>query len=255
MRGGEVGLGWMWGGSIGGWEHEGLCTVHVCVYTQHAKIPPADKSYPGTCNARLRRKFHILLYHRTSISSLVLDGFQNSYNCCCYKWVESMWKWRPAGVVFFSLSSPHVWHHGPLVFFLCTPTDNATPPSGALASVTSPSLTGKRFRPVSARGQLVQVVRPDSEVMRETLIWRKAAIKNDVLVTCSVDLLNECTSVRNSSRCFVALEQQSKPFRVLFDANFFKPFFLFSTPKGILYSICLRWVQLFGKAPGQILIQ
>lgn len=65
--------------------------VHVCVYTQHAKIPQPDpESYPGTCNARLRRKFHILRYRRTSISSRVLDGFQNSYNCCCYKSVQSM---------------------------------------------------------------------------------------------------------------------------------------------------------------------
>lgn len=68
-------------------EEGGLC-ICVCVYTQHAKIPQPDGSYPGTCDTRLRRKFHILPYHRTSISSLVLDGFQNSYNCRCYKWAE-----------------------------------------------------------------------------------------------------------------------------------------------------------------------
>lgn len=80
LRGG-VGL---WGG--GGYECvcEGLY-IHVCVYTQHAKIPQSDESYPGTCNACLRRKFHILPYHRTSISFLLLDGFQKSYNYYCYK--------------------------------------------------------------------------------------------------------------------------------------------------------------------------
>lgn len=102
--------------------------------------------------------------------------------------VETSW------CFFFSYSSPHVWHHGPLVFFLRTPTDNATPPSCALARVTSPSLTGKRLRSIGAYGQLVQVVRPDSEVMRETLIWCKAAITNGFLLTCSADLMNALQS-------------------------------------------------------------
>ncbi len=123
----KAGMGWvgvmgLFRGGGGGGER---VYVYVCVYTQHAKIPQPDEANPGTCNARLRRKFHILPYHRTSISSLALDVFQKFYNCCCCKWVESMWKWRPAGV-FFSCYSPHVWHHGAFMFFIHTHTDNAT---------------------------------------------------------------------------------------------------------------------------------
>lgn len=49
-----------------------------CVFTHNREIPQPDKSYLGTCDSGLLRKFHIHPYHRTSISSLVLDGFQIS---------------------------------------------------------------------------------------------------------------------------------------------------------------------------------
>lgn len=57
-------------------DHEGF--MNVCVYTKHTEIPQPDKSYLGTCDSGLLRKFHILPYHRTSISSLGLDRFQIS---------------------------------------------------------------------------------------------------------------------------------------------------------------------------------
>lgn len=44
-------------------------------------------------------------------------GFQ-SLNCCCYNWVESMWKWKPAAQEDFSplVSPPRVRHYGSFVF-------------------------------------------------------------------------------------------------------------------------------------------
>lgn len=84
LKGGGREVGWVGVGEVLR-RRDVRVYVYVCVYTQHAKIPQPDESYPGTCNTRLRRKFHILPYHRTSISSLVLDAFQESYNYYCYK--------------------------------------------------------------------------------------------------------------------------------------------------------------------------
>lgn len=109
-----VGGGGGWGcgrGRTGG--RVGFCEcvrarvyICVCLYTIHAKIPQPDESYPGTCNARLRRKFHILCYHRTSISFLVLDWFQS----LIITTVTSEWRLCESGdqVVYFSPTSLHM---------------------------------------------------------------------------------------------------------------------------------------------------
>lgn len=58
------------------WDHEGFMNVRV--FTHNTQILQPDKSYLGTCDSGLLRKLHILPYHRTSISSLGLGGFQIS---------------------------------------------------------------------------------------------------------------------------------------------------------------------------------
>lgn len=148
----------------------------MCVFTRNMpRFRSQMNPNPGTCNARLRRKFHILRYRRTSISSRVLDGFQNSYNCCCYKWVESMWKWRPAGELFFFFPLPllstclTMWKR-----HVCTVhTHRHRRPVLLDFGATSLSLAGcsKGLCLISVCGRALQVVYPDSEVVTETLVW------------------------------------------------------------------------------------
>lgn len=127
--------------------------VCFCVYTQFAKIPQPHKLYPGTCDTGLSRKFHILLYHRTSVSVLFLDEFQKSHNYYCYKRAGSMWKWWPAGVFFLLLLStcPKLWSLR--VFFI---RRQWRPALLDLERVTLLSLTGKRLYYVRVCGQVVK---------------------------------------------------------------------------------------------------
>lgn len=62
-------------------DHEGF--MNVCVYTQHAETPQQDKSYLGTCDSALLRKFHILPITGPAFPLWAWMGFK-SLNCCCY---------------------------------------------------------------------------------------------------------------------------------------------------------------------------